>query len=385
MRAIAMISLSVAIAGCVVRTTDMTKELRDAMTIAPHDRGLLCLEAGDRAQRGDRAGALVALAALDRLGWDFPLDERDFPGLLADPTYVQISARIAAREPRVLRGHVAAVIEEADLIPDGIAVDSRDGSVYVGSIWKRKIVRVRSNEATDFASEDLLEVLGLHLDIARDTLWAASNAAGRGRVSAFDLRTGRERFHVDAPLEGRHLFNDLTVAEDGTAYVTDSRAGGIWRLRPGATALEVFLPSGSFHFPNGIVSDGKDFLVAHEFGIARVTAAGARTPLEHSADVTLAGIDGLDREGDVLLAVQNAIGTARIMRFDLDAAHRRVVRATTLESGNPLFRHPTTAVIDAVKRQAMLIADSYVDTWNGKSLTTAERPSTTVLAIPLDD
>jgi len=36
------------------------------------------------------------------------------------------------------------------------------------------------------------------------------------------------------------LCNDIAVAADGTAYVTDSLSGHILRLKPGATALEIW-------------------------------------------------------------------------------------------------------------------------------------------------
>ena len=74
----------------------------------------------------------------------------------------------------------------------------------------------------------------------------------------------------------------------------------------------------------------------------------------------------------------------------LDEADRDVVFALPeeelgdrLAADNPLFNQPTTGVIYGPKGLALVIADSYVDTWRPAGLSDRERPSTTILGIPL--
>ncbi len=60
---------------------------------------------------------------------------------------------------------VAFTIKENDLIPEGIAFDQTDNVFFVGSIHKRKILRIdERGEATDYITsqqDGLGEALGL--------------------------------------------------------------------------------------------------------------------------------------------------------------------------------------------------------------------------------
>src|SRR5689334_10773244 len=105
---------------------------------------------------------------------------------------------------------VAFEIAERDLFPESVAFDPADGAYYVGSLHKRKIVRVdRDGVATDFIAskgDGLWAVLGMKIDPQRRELWANSCAlgpterppmidpepseAGRAAVHRYDLRTG---------------------------------------------------------------------------------------------------------------------------------------------------------------------------------------------------
>ena len=65
---------------------------------------------------------------------------------------------------------------EKDLIPEGIAVDSRTGSIFVSSIAKQKIIRIDAHgKSKDFISKNehgFMEGLGMNVDMKRNLLWA---------------------------------------------------------------------------------------------------------------------------------------------------------------------------------------------------------------------
>src|SRR5215204_4593431 len=67
---------------------------------------------------------------------------------------------------------------ERDLIPEGIAVDGRTGSIYVSSIAKHKIIKIDGGgKSKDFISANengFLEGLGMKVDEKRNLLWAIS-------------------------------------------------------------------------------------------------------------------------------------------------------------------------------------------------------------------
>jgi sugar lactone lactonase YvrE len=293
------------------------------------------------------------LGSLRDAHWPLGVDELDFPN--GDPALMR---ELNARVPRVARSSSAFVIRQRDLIPEGIAYDAADDVFYVSSIRHGKVVRVaRDGTATDFAT-GLFATLGLKVDAARRRLWVASyaapetagyNAADEGRAAAyeFDLATGRLLRTISTT---KSLLNDLAIAADGTVYITDSLAGRVLRVPPGATAAETFAEG--FSYPNGIAlsDDGAQLFVADFRGITRFGTWGpasagpsglkpART-LTPPPGETLGAIDGLTWHRGSLIAVQNAVGRPRILRIRLAP-----VAVEVLESGNPLFVTPTTGTM----------------------------------------
>ena len=57
-------------------------------------------------------------------------------------------------------------------------------------------------------------------------------------LKLFDLKTGEPKGSLPTPGKGP-LCNDITVASDGSAYVSDSFGAQILRLKPGATESEI--------------------------------------------------------------------------------------------------------------------------------------------------
>jgi sugar lactone lactonase YvrE len=394
-RATALALLPLVAVACAARGP--AAEVRAALAQDPRAPALLYLDATFSAAR-DRSRALADLTALDGAGWDNPLADADFTPLARDPAYVALATRIAARARPVARASVAAVVTEPDLFPEGIAADARDGTLYLSSLWQRKIVRVGADgSSTTFASAaaGLYAVLGLHVDGARDLLWAASdgnaNLPGlrrderdRAMLLALDLHSGRVVTRAVAPGPGPHLLNDMAIASDGTVYVTDSEGGGVFQLMPGTDALAPFIRAGALSYPNGIVVDGARVLVAHGWGIV-VAGRDGTAPRALPSPVALGGIDGMALLGDALYAVQNGLGRPRVVRFSLDAAHTRVTGMTVLENQHPALALPTTLAVDASRRALFIVADSHIDQLGEKGPRPGARPTSTILTLPLAD
>src|SRR5215203_2052308 len=97
----------------------------------------------------------------------------------------------------------AAIISdsEKDLIPEGIAVDGRTGSIYVSSIAKHKIIKIYGQgKSKDFISANengFLEGLGMKVDQKRNLLWAISVITAPksyiSQVHGFDLTSGKQK------------------------------------------------------------------------------------------------------------------------------------------------------------------------------------------------
>jgi|GEM_PF-3800984 len=73
------------------------------------------------------------------------------------------------------------LINEKDLIPEGIAVDKRTNIIYLSSTYKRKIIQINPDgKVSDFIPQEednLWSVLGMEVDETNGILWANTGMA----------------------------------------------------------------------------------------------------------------------------------------------------------------------------------------------------------------
>ena len=164
----------------------------------------------------------------------------------------------------------------AGLIEARSANDVRTARVFVASIAQRKIVAIHEGVVRDFAEvPDGMSPLGIRINAAHDLLWVAASTLpqsnhgsgdlGNAALLAFDITSGALRARYPVPIYApKRSLSDLAFAPDGTAYVSDAIEGSIFRLRPGADALEVVGTPKRFSSPQGMVgsADGRFLLVA---------------------------------------------------------------------------------------------------------------------------
>lgn len=340
------------------------------------------------------------LEALAASSWDLGVEARVFAPLADEPRYRELARRLTERVPEVTAGVTEVYrLGERDLIPEGVAYDPGRRALLVSSIRKRKIVRVDAVGAvSDFVAPvtaGIGEVLGLRVDGERDALWAVANPVYQGTPAEPPGRSALYRFSLaDGSLEAEyplldedaaHLLNDLDVADDGQVYVTDSKAGGVWRLRPGADALERFVAAETMFYPNGVALGGAEpaLFVTDMLGIWRVSLdRGAARRVQPPADASLGGIDGLYWDGSGFIGVQNGFGAARLIRFELDAAGTRAVSVAILASAHPAFDIPTTAAL--TPSAVLLLANSQLRALDdaGQFLPAGELDETVILRVP---
>jgi DNA-binding beta-propeller fold protein YncE len=290
-----------------------------------------------------------------------------------------------------------------DLTPEGIAYDPQDGAFYLGSAWKSKIVRVdatgRPRDFTTAGQDGLRAVLGLRIDAARRTLWAASvpnplnprrdpNEEGTAAVFRYNLDTGRLTGKFELREAGvRHILNDLDVSPRGDVFVTDSLSGAIYTIRPGGSGLELLLRSGDLLQPNGIAlsADGGAAFVACTDGIYRVDI-GTKTArrLGQPDDLCVGGIDGLYRVEGGLVGVQNELGLNRVVRVFLNRAGDSVERMVVLENRNASFELPTTGAISGKSFFYMANTQIYRTGGDGRLLPVEKLDDLIILRLDVD-
>jgi sugar lactone lactonase YvrE len=335
---------------------DRLARLLEMQRAAPEDNGLQLLLAKEYIKRGDRNAAVVELTKAVKSGIDVDPDhDRDWYGLRNTLGFGVLLKKARASAIEKWKGVEAFRIPEKDLIPEGIAYDPVDRTLFVGSLNKRKIVRVTADgKAEDFVTtgqDGLGPVLGLRVDSKRHWLWACTGSETRPESSylfAFEIgEKGRlvKKVHLATP--GPHLLNDLVVTWEGEVFATDSEGGTVVRLAPDKDELQPFAQG--FIYPNGIALLGDEttlFVADAKAGLTLVErSTGQKRALSHSKGVSPFGVDGLYFHDGGLVAVQNGAGKPRVVRYRLDPTFTKIVRIEILESRNPAFVIPTTAAL----------------------------------------
>ena len=322
---------------------------------------------------------------------------------LATPAALLAAAPTARQAPEP---DVAFTIPLPDMIPEGIAYDSSARAFYVGSTYRRSVWRVDANLPDSEPAEliaggvhGLWGVVGMRVDHTRRLLWLASSHAGEGMpmadmdpalegstgLFAFDLGSGALRHR--AVLDGPGFLNDVTVAADGSVYVTDSRSRRIFRYADGPE-LEPFLDLGGYGSPNGLdlTPDGAFLFVAVGPRIVRIDMA-SHDVLEIARDSTTAGlIDGLYVAGGSLVVVQPWVEGRYVTRIDLDGSMSAILGEEPLLVAHPALEQPTTGAI--VGRDVYVIANSHLQTFrrmwsDGAPGESASLSVPTVLRVPV--
>jgi sugar lactone lactonase YvrE len=236
----------------------------------------------------------------------------------------------------------------------------------VGSMYKRKIVVVDevTGRAADYATSreaGFLGIRGLEADNQRGALYVLSAGGpemqgygaaedGQSFLHRLQLSSGRQVTRTPPPpLPAGHRLDALVQAADGTLYMTDARAGVLYRWRPGVKAIEPFVTLGDDLRPSGLTwsGDGRALYVAHLEGISRVTLATREVvPVGHAPSVTLVGIDGLATHQGDLIAVQNGLpGLSRVLRLRLAQDGVNVRAVDVLDANLPDHDMPIAGVV----------------------------------------
>jgi sugar lactone lactonase YvrE len=198
---------------------------------------------------------------------------------------------------------------------------TKDGTLIVGSLGKANVSRIpyATTTVTEWikpGTNGLNAVYGVYADENHKTLWVCSNHYDDGTgdkpaVKTFDLKTGAPKASYTLP--GDVTFcNDIAVAGDGTAYVSDTQQGSVVMLKPGGKELE----------------------------------AAAKDPL-------LAGADGL-AFGEKTVLYVNSVTMGKLLRVDLgpDGKSKSV---TELKLSKPLTRPDG---MRAIGKNRMLMAEN---------------------------
>jgi sugar lactone lactonase YvrE len=370
--------------------TAAQQKMFQAIRLDTPDRAAVLFDmAIDYARAGNTQKSLSLLEeALVNTPWLDPSQEEVFQPLYGCAAFQKLVARVQQKYPPVTASHVVHTIPQKDLIPEGLASDSTDGTFYMSSIFHRKIVKIAPDgKISDFVAEaqdGLLGVLGVKVDSRDRSVWAASELRGQSALFHFS-RSGKTLGKYAPQESGRHEFNDLVVTSKGDVLVTDDLDNAVYKLPHEANKL-VRIDLQDRFYPNGIAlaTDEKSVYVAHAFGIVLMNLDGtAITEVQKPKDISLAQVDGLYVRQGSLIAIQNVFGGNRIVQLRLALDGKSILSGKLLEFRSPNLDLPTTGTI--YKNSFYYIVNSQIDHEEDGKLRGEEKlESVRIAALKLD-
>jgi hypothetical protein len=178
----------------------------------------------------------------------------------------------------------------------------------------------------------------------------------------------------------------MAIGPRGDVFVSDSDDPVLHHLRPGADTLER-LANPLFRSLQGIAAspDGRSLWVAdYSHGLLHVDLVSRTvTRLDDAPGSTSLGCDGIVYHRGAIVAVQNGVSPARIVRFTLSADGRRIVRAETLDRNVAVADEPTGGFLDGDR--FVYVANSQWEKHgpDGTPRPGARRLAPVLLALPL--
>jgi sugar lactone lactonase YvrE len=354
----------------------------------------------DRA--GDAAGAQQALTHYADLGLgrDLPGDPR-FVKLLGDKL-APLAARHDANRAAMPNSTPRALLADSTFWPEGIDADPRTGRLYVASVRHRVVAEVSpdgtSRELWPRDRDDFAPVLGVRVDTARNALWVTTSGlrnvpgfhpadTAKASLLRIDLATHAVTQHFDLPMAaGGHVLGDLAVGADGTVWVSDSQQPILYRLRPNAAKLEE-IRSPLFHSLQGLAPtpDGQWlYLADYSLGLLRMNlATGTIALLTPPNGSTVIGCDGIVWRDGAVIAVQNGVAPARIVRLVPSLTEDRLLRVDVLDRNVAVADEPTIGTM--FRGEFIYVANSQWEKFSDEGVRDPSRPLTPpiVLRLPL--
>lgn len=182
--------------------------------------------------------------------------------------------------------------------------------------------------------------LGVLADTRSNALWAcvrilnaqsqASAPAGgapppaHSMLREFDLRSGQLR--ANYPLPGAiNLCNDITVARDGTVYISDTPNGRVFRLKRSDRRLELWSEDAELQGIDGITFLGNalyvnNVLTGKLYRVPIDAQGDAGSPIEIALSRQLQGPDGMRSADGKIYVAENRAGRISVLTLSGDRA-----------------------------------------------------------------
>jgi hypothetical protein len=336
--------------------------IQQAKTLHPYHPGILYHVARAAALNGKTVEATLFLSKAIHINADFDLDHPDFKSLQQNSDFKLLRELQSELKSKIINSDTAFLINDRTLHIECIATGEDVGIFYLGSIRKKKIIRVdKKGNTTNFTASGqngLTSVFGIKTDLENGVLWACSSpmeemenydANSESGVFKFDLKTGKLLARYSPERKQSNIFGDLTLDKKGNAFVSDSKNNIVYTVNKKSGKLEEFYSSDVFWNIQGITfsHDGK-FLFISDYikGVFRLSVKTKELkPIHGKFPASMKGIDGLTFHENSLVAIQNAVTPMRVTQYFLDRKRELFTDYKIIDRGHPAFNEPTIGCI----------------------------------------
>jgi len=340
-------------------------KIKEANKIHPYHQGVLYQLGIAAALTGKKPDAIQNLKKAILINTDFKLEGIAYFNSIKDaPEFKKLLALQKEWQTAVVNSETAFTLSDRSLHTEGIEYDPAHRTFYLGSIHKRKIIKVTADgKASDFcpsAFEGMTSIFGIKVDSKRNFLWACASpmeemenydSMARSSVFQFELSSGKLLHKYQMLLNKNNcVFGDLILSKAGKVFISDSKNNDIYTINEKTNQIEPYYSSPEFWNIQGMafsVDEKYLFIADYVRGVYRLTIKTRElAEVKTSADVSLKGIDGIYFYNNSLIAIQNGVNPLRCMRYFLSTEQNMITGFEIIDRKHPSFGEPTLGVID---------------------------------------
>ncbi len=359
------------------------EKIKEANKLHPYHQGVLYQVGIAAALTGKKAEAIQNLKKAILINTDFKLEGiADFNSIKDSQEFKKLLALQKEWQSSVAHSEIAFTIKDRSLHTEGIEYDAAHKTFYLGSIHKRKVVKVtEGGKVTDFcpsAFEGMTSIFGIKADTKRNILWVCSSpmeemenydSTARSAVFQFELSSGKLLHKYQSALNSKNgVYGDLILSKKGNVFVSDSKNNDIFTINEKTNQIEPYYSSPEFWNIQGMAfSPDEKFLFIADYvkGIYRLNIKTRELiEVKTDADVSLKGIDGIYFYDNSLIAIQNGVTPLRSTQYFLNKDLDQITSFEIIDRKHPTFDEPTLGVIDG--KTFYYIANSQWDGYDDK-------------------
>ncbi|GAB5407954.1 MAG: hypothetical protein BalsKO_03190 [Balneolaceae bacterium] len=269
---------------------------------------------------------------------EFLIDE-DFENFRVSKYFAEIESVYKKKSEKISTSELAFTINEKGFHLEGIAYDSSTERFLFTDIHNGTIVSYNSSGKdmkliSDLSAQGFWGAFGINLDpLDQNSLWVTTanipefkrfeeNEDGKSALLKINRSSGEVQEVYSTNGNSKHLFGELTIAEDGTIYVSDTISPNIFKLDLNQKKFSLFFTANWLWNLQGldISKDGKYIYISdYILGIYKLHIETKKiAPLLSSLNSITRGTDGLYLSANELILLQNGTNPRKIASIPID-------------------------------------------------------------------